>query len=85
VPTYNHHEKYLERRIEDVMSLEVVKDYYDQVLKTSKDLKTSTCCEGRSVPAHLEPLLANVHEEGVARGPGSSESYVGAEGRPDEE
>ena len=45
------------------MNLEVVKDYYGKVLKTSKDLKTSACCEGGSVPAHLEPLLANVHEE----------------------
>ena len=45
------------------MNLEVVKDYYGRVLKTSKDLKTSACCEGGSVPAHLEALLANVHEE----------------------
>ncbi len=45
------------------MNLEVVKDYYGKVLKTSKDLKTSACCDGGGVPAHLEPLLANVHEE----------------------
>jgi arsenite methyltransferase len=45
------------------MNLEVVKDYYGKVLKGSKDLKTSACCDGGSVPAHLEPLLANVHEE----------------------
>src|SRR5215467_15596197 len=45
------------------MNLEVVKDYYGKVLKTSQDLKTSACCEGGSVPAHLEPLLGNVHEE----------------------
>ena len=48
---------------EDAMNLEVVKDYYGKVLKTSEDLKTSACCEGGSLPAHLEPLLANVHEE----------------------
>jgi arsenite methyltransferase len=48
------------------MNLEVVKDYYGNVLKTSKDLKTSACCDGR-VPAHLEPLLANVHEEVKAK------------------
>jgi len=45
------------------MNLEVVKDYYGKVLKTSKDLKTSACCEGGGVPAHLEALLASVHEE----------------------
>ena len=44
------------------MNLEVVKDYYGTVLKSAKDLKTSACCDG-GVPAHLEPLLANVHEE----------------------
>ncbi len=45
------------------MNLEVVKDYYGKVLKSSEDLKTSACCDGGSVPAELEPLLANVHEE----------------------
>ena len=45
------------------MNLEVVKDYYGKVLKSSKDLKTSACCDGGSVPSHLEALLANVHEE----------------------
>jgi arsenite methyltransferase len=45
------------------MNLEVVKDYYGKVLKSSEDLKTSACCDGGTVPAHLEPLLANVHDE----------------------
>ena len=45
------------------MNLEVVKDYYGKVLKSSKDLKTSACCDGGGVPFHLEALLANVHEE----------------------
>jgi SAM-dependent methyltransferase len=44
------------------MNLEVVKDYYGKVLESSEDLKTSACCDGGSVPADLEPLLANVHE-----------------------
>ena len=47
---------------DDAMNLEVVKDYYGKVLKSSKDLKTSACCDC-AVPAHLQPLLANVHEE----------------------
>ena len=41
----------------------MVKDYYGKVLKSSKDLKTSACCDGGGVPVHLEALLANVHEE----------------------
>src|SRR6185437_11268686 len=45
------------------MNIEVVKEYYGKVLKSSEDLKTSACCEGGTVPLHLEPLLANVHEE----------------------
>jgi SAM-dependent methyltransferase len=45
------------------MNLEVVKDYYGKVLKSSKDLKTSACCDGGGVPPRLEALLANVHEE----------------------
>src|SRR5262249_15102489 len=45
------------------MNLEVVKDYYGKALKTSEDLKTSACCEVSGMPAYLEALLANVHEE----------------------
>ena len=45
------------------MNLEVVKDYYGKVLKSSEDLKTSACCDGGGLPSHLEALLANVHEE----------------------
>jgi hypothetical protein len=45
------------------MNLEVVKNYYGKVLKSSEDLKTSACCDGGGVPSYLEPLLANVHEE----------------------
>jgi len=45
------------------MNIEVVKDYYGKVLKSSGDLKTSACCNGSDLPAHLKPLLANVHEE----------------------
>jgi arsenite methyltransferase len=44
------------------MNLEVVKDYYGKVLKSSQDLKTSACCEGDG-PPDLIPLLDNVHEE----------------------
>jgi hypothetical protein len=49
------------------MQLEVVKDYYGKLLKSSKDLKTSACCDGAELPPHLQPLLANVHPEVVAK------------------
>ena len=49
------------------MQLEIVKEYYGKVLKSSEDLKTSACCDGGNVPAHLEPLLANVHPEVTAK------------------
>lgn len=49
------------------MQLEVVKDYYGKLLKSSKDLKTSACCDGGELPAHLQLLLANVHPEVAAK------------------
>ena len=49
------------------MQLEVVKDYYGKLLKSSKDLKTSACCDGAELPPHLQPLLANVHPGVVAK------------------
>ena len=49
------------------MQLEVVKEYYGKHLKSSKDLKTSACCDGADLPAHLQPLLANVHPEVAAK------------------
>jgi hypothetical protein len=45
------------------VQLEVVKDYYGKMLKSSKDLKSSACCDGAELPPHLQPLLANVHPE----------------------
>ena len=49
------------------MQLEVVKDYYGKQLRSSKDLKTSACCDGADLPPHLRPLLANVHPEVAAK------------------
>ena len=49
------------------MNLEVVKDYYGRVLKTSKDLKTSACCEGGSMPAHLESLARECARGGAGQ------------------
>ena len=49
------------------MQLQVVKDYYGKLLKSSKDLKTSACRDGASVPSHVQPLLDNVHPEVVSK------------------
>jgi arsenite methyltransferase len=49
------------------MQLDIVKDYYGKTLKSSEDLKTSACCDAGSMPAHLLPLLANVHDEVSAK------------------
>ena len=38
------------------MNIEVVKDYYGKVLKSSGDLKTSACCDGSDLPAHVKSL-----------------------------
>lgn len=40
-----------------------VRDYYGRVLQSSTDLKTSACCTAEAMPAHLRPLLNNIHAE----------------------
>lgn len=42
---------------------ESVKDYYGKVLSTNEDLKTSACCVEETIPDHIKPLLAKVHDE----------------------
>lgn len=49
------------------MNVEVVKEYYGKVLKGSGDLQTSACCDGAEMPGYLAALIANVHDEVVAR------------------
>ena len=46
---------------------ESVRNYYGQVLQSSKDLKTSACCSIDAMPAHLKPILAELHPEVVER------------------
>jgi arsenite methyltransferase len=48
-------------------TLSAVKDYYGQVLKNSKDLKTSACCSIEAVPAHLRSILAQIDSEIIER------------------
>lgn len=49
------------------MDHDIVKDYYGRVLKTTADLKTSACCTAASMPAHLRPLAAKIHDEVAAK------------------
>lgn len=42
---------------------ESVQDYYGKVLKTNQDLKTNACCTADSLPAHVKPIVKEIHEE----------------------
>ncbi len=47
----------------DMQTLENVKEYYGEFLKTNQDLQTSACCTAEAMPAHLRPILKEIHEE----------------------
>ena len=49
------------------MSLDIIKDYYGKTLKTSADLKTEACCSPDDMPTYVKGLLANVHDEVLAK------------------
>ena len=40
-----------------------VQHYYGEALQGSADLRTDACCTTDSIPAHLKPLLADIHPE----------------------
>ncbi len=44
-------------------ALAEVRRYYGEVLRASRDLKTSACCAADAVPEHLRALVADVHPE----------------------
>lgn len=46
---------------------DTVKDYYGRKLQTSADLRTDACCDDRTGPAWLTPLLERIHPEVRAR------------------
>lgn len=48
-------------------SLETIKHYYGRVLASSADLKTSACCAIDALPAHVAPLMGDLHEEVLRR------------------
>jgi len=43
--------------------LQSVKDYYGNVLKSNKDLKTTACCTSDSIPAYLKEILPEIAHE----------------------
>jgi len=49
------------------MTIDVVRNYYGQVLSSSDDLKTSACCTPGDMPDVLKRTLANVHDEVLAK------------------
>jgi arsenite methyltransferase len=44
-------------------TIDDVRHYYGGVLQSSSDLKTGACCPTEAMPAHLRPLLADLHPE----------------------
>jgi len=49
--------------VNDLRPLEAIKYYYGQVLSGTKDILTSACCSAEAMPAHIRPLLADIHPE----------------------
>lgn len=49
------------------MNVDVVKNYYGQVLETSDDLKTSACCTPDEMPERVKRVLSNIHDEVLAK------------------
>jgi arsenite methyltransferase len=49
------------------VNIQVVKDYYGKTLQTSADLKTEACCTPDDMPVYVKRLLANVHDEVLAK------------------
>lgn len=46
---------------------EQVQKYYGETLSHTNDLKTNACCTGEETPQWMKKLLANVHDEVLAR------------------
>lgn len=44
-----------------------IKEYYGKILSRSDDLKTDACCTDTGLPGHLKTVLADIHDEVMAR------------------
>ena len=51
----------------NLVNIQIVKDYYGKTLQTSADLKTEACCTPDDMPGYVKRLLANVHDEVLAK------------------
>jgi len=49
------------------MNEQIVSDYYGKVLQSSADLKTDACCTTDEIPSFHKALLANIHDEVMAK------------------
>ncbi len=49
------------------MNIEAVKDYYGKTLRGSDDLKTKACSTPHNMPERVKALLANIHDEVLAK------------------
>ena len=49
------------------MTIESVKNYYGKTLQSSADLKTEACCTTDNMPDFIKRLLANIHDEVLAK------------------
>lgn len=49
------------------MNIQVIKDYYGKTLTGSADLKTEACCTPGDLPTYVKALLANVHDDVLAK------------------
>ena len=49
------------------MNEQIVSEYYGKVLQRSADLKTDACCTSDEIPAFHKALLANIHDEVMAK------------------
>src|SRR5512147_329763 len=48
-------------------TLDSVRNYYGQVLKTNQDLKTNVCCTGETPAPRTREILKDIHPDVVAK------------------
>lgn len=49
------------------MNQQIVRDYYGKTLQTSEDLQTDACCTLEEIPDFHKALLANIHDDVMAK------------------
>src|SRR5947207_1911103 len=56
-------ETLMDREHESASTIESVRAYYSEVLRSTKDLKTSACCTADSLPPHLRAIVEEIHPD----------------------